>query len=223
MYVDIYQLLEPEEALQMGQIVDSMEWKQGKARTKEATGTIKRNLEIKACDSEEAKTLLRQLGDKAVQSELRNHHFLKKSFGFKFNKYTETGEYKRHGDAPIMGGSVRTDLACTLSLSDPSTYEGGNLCYEEPNGEHTEIRLQPGQCVVYPCHMPHWVTPVTKGSRIAAITWFESMFRDLEQRLLLRRFNKVINDMEAADMDGDIRVTLGTIYSKLVRNWCVYE
>jgi PKHD-type hydroxylase len=225
MYFDIYQILDPEHALQIGKIVDSMEWKQGQARTQEATGTVKRNLEIKASDSEEAKQILRELGNKIVESPIRSEHFLKKSFGFKFNKYTDTGEYQRHGDAPIMGGTVRTDLACTLSLSDPSTYKGGDLCYEEPNGEHTKIRLLPGQAVVYPCHMPHWVEPVTEGSRISAITWFESMFRDVEQRNLVRRFNRTLNEMEAKNMgkEDGTHVTLGTIYSRLIRMWCDYE
>lgn len=223
--IDVYQMMEAEEALKLGAIVDSMEWKRGMARTEEATDAIKFNLEIKPQDSEEARGLSQQLGNQLAKV-INKDHFPKKIFAFKFNKYTSDGNYKRHGDSAFMGGAVRTDLACTLSLSDPNTYKGGDLCIESPDGRnYHKVRLGPGQAVVYDCYRPHWVTPVTEGSRISAICWIESMFRDGEQREFLRRFGDVVRSMELYDGSKQAKdyTTLGTLQGKLFRMWGDYE
>jgi PKHD-type hydroxylase len=47
-----------------------------------------------------------------------------------FNRYSAGMQYGPHVDAPIMGSmssSIRTDIAITIFLSDPKSYEGGEL------------------------------------------------------------------------------------------------
>jgi PKHD-type hydroxylase len=223
---DVYRILTPAVAQEFVQAVEKMEWEVGKARTAEATGTIKRNQEIKETTSTQAAVLIGQIKKAfGAHPSLYADHTVCKVFSPKFNKYTDTGEYQRHGDAAIMGGQVRTDLSCTLFLSHPDTYKGGDLCIENPDGSHHEVKGDPGTCVVYPCHMPHWVKPVTEGARISCVTWFQSGFRDIEQRELMRRFLRVLKEMEA---EPDIRyskhhTTLGTIHGRLQRMWIDYE
>lgn len=226
MSFDTYRILTPAQAQEIVTELEQLEWKQGKARTTEATGTIKRNLEIKVQDGPEAERLC-----KKIQTAITSHRNLatdqaiKKMMTPKFNKYTAEGEYKRHGDSAVMGGQVRTDVACTLFLSHPDLYKGGDLCIEAPDGGYHRVKGDPGTCVVYPCHMPHWVTPVTEGARIAAITWFESCYRNEEQRNLMRRFLRALKDMEKQEelRYKELHTTFGTIHSKLQRMWIEYE
>lgn len=226
MTFDTYRVMTPAEAQEIVVELEQLEWKEGKARTVEATGTIKRNLEIKATDGEKAKELVERIR-KAIlgHRSLPSDQAIKKMMVPKFNKYTNTGEYKRHGDAAVMGGQVRTDVACTLFLSHPDTYKGGDLCIESADGGYHRVKGDPGTLIAYPCHMPHWVTPVTEGHRIAAITWLESCYRNEEQRTLMRRFLRTLKDMEKhPDLRyGEFHTTLGTIHSKLQRMFIDYE
>ena len=82
-----------------------------------------------------------------------------------------------------LRGKVRK-LSMTISLSDPSEYEGGNLefdfrNYSNPDDEKerlnsrkecTEIRPK-GSIVVFPSDVYHRVTPVTKGTRYSLVVW----------------------------------------------------
>jgi PKHD-type hydroxylase len=76
---------------------------------------------------------------------------------------------------PAMIGKVRK-LSLTINLSDPSTYEGGDLRFD--HGPHElnrfttckEIKPQ-GSCVIFPSFTFHQVTPVTKGVRYSLVLW----------------------------------------------------
>lgn len=223
---DVYKVMTPATAQEFVQALEKMDWEVGQARTKEATGTIKRNQEIKETSSKGGMLLVAQM-KKMLQDHpnIYPDHTICKVFAPKFNRYTNTGEYRRHGDAAIMGGQVRTDLACTIFLSHPDTYKGGDLCVEAADGGHHRIKGDPGTCVVYPCHMPHWVEPVTEGARISCVTWFQSCYRDIEQRDLMRRFLRCLKQMEAEPdfRYGDYYTTLGSIHGKLQRMWVDYE
>jgi PKHD-type hydroxylase len=95
--------------------------------------------------------------------------------------------YKEHVDLPVMGfmssrglaavGSnyIRSDLSMTLFLSEPNSYDGGELSFDSPFGP-LKIKLDAGSAVVYPTGARHSVQPVTRGVRHAAIFWIQSMF-----------------------------------------------
>jgi PKHD-type hydroxylase len=96
--------------------------------------------------------------------------------------------YKGHVDKPVMNfmdprfglmplGSnyVRSDLSMTLFLSDPATYDGGELSFEVPFNS-VKVKLNAGSAVVYPTGSRHQVMPVTRGTRYAAIFWIQTLF-----------------------------------------------
>lgn len=89
--------------------------------------------------------------------------------GFQFTKYSAPGEkYGRHIDN-ALGLPVRK-LSFTLQLSDPDSYEGGDLCLytgEEP----TLMQRKQGYVAVFPSWILHEVTPVTKGTRYSLVAW----------------------------------------------------
>src|SRR5699024_2757815 len=99
------------------------------------------------------------------------------------------GQYGFHVDGSVMAlrepadAQLRSDIACTLFLADPETYDGGELVISDTYGEH-EVKLPAGDLIVYPASSLHRVTPVTRGTRLAAFFWVQSLVRDEQQRRL---------------------------------------
>lgn len=89
--------------------------------------------------------------------------------GFQFTKYTAPGQhYTWHVDRGY-GMGVRK-LSLSLLLSDPDTYEGGDL--ELKFGE--EVQQAPrkrGIITLFPSWSLHRVTPVTEGIRYSLVAW----------------------------------------------------
>jgi PKHD-type hydroxylase len=71
-----------------------------------------------------------------------------------------------------------------LFLSRPDTYDGGELVIHLPLGNE-EIKLDAGEAIVYSSNSIHHVAPVTRGARLAAVTWVQSMVRDENLRGIL--------------------------------------
>jgi PKHD-type hydroxylase len=86
------------------------------------------------------------------------------------------GEYKDHHDVFWLNGDdfYHRKLSCTIQLSDPSEYEGGDLELIGVNNEplKEDIRMQ-GTVTYFPSFMRHKVAPVTKGRRYSLTAWFE--------------------------------------------------
>lgn len=103
-----------------------------------------------------------------------------------FSAYDPGMHYGTHVDDAIMGGDVpiRSDLAWTLFLSDIADYDGGELVIENTAGENA-LRLQAGSLLLYAATALHRVEPVTRGRRLAAVGWIQSLVRDAAQRELL--------------------------------------
>jgi PKHD-type hydroxylase len=98
------------------------------------------------------------------------------------SRYSAGMEYGLHNDAPIMNqNKLRTDLAVTIFLNDPTDYKGGELSINSPYGEQ-RLKLPRGSAVVYPASTLHRVMPVEEGERIVAVTWVQSRIRDHWQR-----------------------------------------
>lgn len=104
-----------------------------------------------------------------------------------FNRYGQGMEYGPHVDTPVMGSmsnAIRSDIAITIFLSDPRSYDGGELTVFM-NGIGSQFKLEAGAAIAYPANTLHHVTPVTRGVRDAAILWVQSQIRDPAQREIL--------------------------------------
>src|SRR5690606_37213503 len=103
---------------------------------------------------------------------------------------------------PISGTPhrVRTDLSATLFLSDPDTYEGGELVIEDTFGPR-QVKLPAGDLVLYPGSSVHRVEPVRKGLRLASFFWIQSMVREDGQRAILFELDQAIQKIAAAHPD----------------------
>ena len=135
-----------------------------------------------------------------------------------FSRYAPGDAYGLHVDDATMaaedGGRLRTDLSFTLFLSEPDTYEGGELLLDGVDGER-EVKLPPGGVVVYPTGALHRVRPVTAGERLACVGWVQSLVRREDERELLFDLGRV----RASLPEGEARLLLDKSIGNLLRLW----
>ncbi|MFT7722302.1 MAG: Fe2+-dependent dioxygenase [Roseateles sp.] len=143
----------------------------------------------------------------------------------RFNRYQGGGEYGFHvdGSVLVMGPPdarwhVRSDISCTLFLSDPDEYDGGELTVTDTYGEH-EVKLPAGDMILYPSTSLHKVTPVTRGARVAAFFWVQSMVRLDWHRTMLFELDQTIQKLRARHGETPEAVALTSHYHNLLRLW----
>lgn len=107
----------------------------------------------------------------------------KRLLSLMFVKYGPGQSYGTHVDNSLMEGT-RTDVSFTLFLSDPGSYDGGELIIEHAGGEDA-IKLPAGSLFAYPASTLHRVAEVTRGERVVLVGWARSLIRDAGQRELL--------------------------------------
>ena len=149
----------------------------------------------------------------------------KKIFNPLFNRYSgESNFYGPHVDGAVLRSKVpdqwvRSDISCTLFLSDPQDYDGGELLMQHPQGERA-VKLPAGDMVLYPSSTVHQVTPVTRGARVASFFWVESMVRSTEQRQLLFDMDMDLLKLRSAlGESAPAVVGLTGTYHNLLRMW----
>ena len=140
-----------------------------------------------------------------------------------FNRYGEGMTFGAHVDGsvrihPHSGAKLRTDISATLFLSDPASYDGGELQIEDTYGMHS-IKLNAGDLVIYPATSLHQVTPITRGVRVASFFWIQSLIRDDTQRAMLFDLDNAIQTLNQTDADAGARRTLIGVYHNLMRQW----
>lgn len=140
-----------------------------------------------------------------------------------FNRYRGEGShYGNHIDQAIRfapdGTRVRCDVSCTVFLSEPAEYEGGELVVETDTGTR-HVKLVAGAAVVYPSGSVHRVEPVTRGTRLASFFWIESLVRQPEQRRLLHELDRSLIALRERDPDSPESVALTGTYHNLLRMW----
>lgn len=136
-------------------------------------------------------------------------------------RYAPGMQYGEHLDDPVMGaGGVmyRSDVAVTVFLSAPEAYEGGELAIRGPQGEQ-QLKLPAGDAVLYPAGTLHRVNPVTRGERLVAVTWVQSLVRDAAQRQLLYGLNAARETLLQQAPDAPETAQVNAAYLNLVRMW----
>ncbi len=135
-----------------------------------------------------------------------------------FSRYQPGQAYGTHVDDALIGG-LRTDVSFTLFLSDPASYDGGELVIDTASGEES-FKLPPGSLVTYPATTLHRVAPVTRGERLAAAGWVRSHLRDPAHRELLfdlETARRRLFEREGKTVEADL---LAKCAANLMRLWC---
>ena len=129
-----------------------------------------------------------------------------------FNRYSgSTNAFGNHIDNAVRTHAasarhIRTDIACTLFLSDPATYDGGALVIEANDGVR-DFKLAAGSLILYPPTTLHRVEPVTRGSRWASFFWTQSLIREDRDRLCDRTGHGAA--LAAVGLHHDVLVAAG--------------
>ncbi len=136
------------------------------------------------------------------------------------SRYEVGMNYGLHVDDAFMGSTARarSDVSLTIFLSDPGDYDGGELVMASPFGDQ-EIKLPAGSAVIYPSSTLHQVAPVTRGERLAAVTWAQSHVRDAARREMLYDVFQMREKLAKSDPDGAETDLAFKTYSNLLRMW----
>ena len=137
--------------------------------------------------------------------------------------YTKGMSYGEHVDDPIMGtGSelYRSDVSITIFLNSPDEYDGGELVIQTAFGEQ-QVKLPAGDAVLYPSSSVHRVAEVTRGERLVAVSWVQSLVQEPEQRTLLHELNQARETLLREQPDADETRQVNQSYINLVRMWSV--
>ena len=138
-----------------------------------------------------------------------------------YARYRPEMSYGEHLDDPIMGSGgmrYRSDIAITLFLNPPQAYDGGELVIETAFGSQS-VKLPAGDAVLYPAGCLHRVNPVTRGERIVAITWAQSLVRDPARRELLYGLNAAREKLLQTAPDATETAQVNAAYLNLIRMW----
>ena len=138
-----------------------------------------------------------------------------------FSRYDVGMHYGTHVDnairrVPSTGQFLRCDLSCTVFLSDPSDYDGGELVIEGTFGQQ-RIKLPAGSAILYPSTALHHVAPVSRGTRLASVVWIQSMVRDERVRRSLFEIDMAVGNLRGrlGDQDPTVLTLLGTYHNML--------
>lgn len=138
-----------------------------------------------------------------------------------YARYAPGMNYGEHVDNPVMGNAphlYRADVAVTIFLNDASDYDGGELRIRTAFGEQT-VKLPAGDAVLYPASSLHRVTEVTRGERLVAVTWVQSLVRDPVRRELLYELHRAREKLLHDAPQAPETLGVGHAYLNLIRMW----
>lgn len=186
MLLHITELLLPDEVAAMRRVLDQSPFVDGRLSAGRAAEKVKHNTELDR-EVPQRDALAQIVVTALYRSERFRNAVLPNKLGTPiFARYTPGMTYGWHVDDPVMGQGpyYRTDVSFTLFLSEPEEYDGGELVVRTAFGEQ-QTKLKAGDAVIYPSGTLHQVAEVTRGVRLVAIGWVQSMVRDPAQRELL--------------------------------------
>jgi len=203
--------------------LEAASWVDGRATAGRQSAKAKANEQLAEDDPS-----ARRLGAEIVSALERNALFISAALPLRvfpplFNRYAGGQHFGDHVDnairqVPGTPARIRTDLSATLFLSDPESYDGGELTVADTYGSHA-VKLAAGDLILYPASSVHRVTPVTRGTRLAAFFWIQSMVRDDGERALLFDLDRAIQAAGRASDDEAPVVALTSVYHNLLRRW----
>lgn len=199
--------------------IAALAWADGRQTAGWAARTVKQNEQADAGDATLAALRNELLASLSAHPLLRLYARPRRFSAPLVSRYRNGMQYGRHVDDALMGDPpLRTDLAFTLFLSDPDSYDGGELVLEGTDGE-TPVKLAAGALVLYATGNSHRVTPVTRGERIAAVGWIQSHVRDAAQREILFDLDRTRRAIFDAEGDSEHFATLSRASASLLRMW----
>ena len=223
MITRIQGLLDGRQLAAIGALLADGSWEDGRVTAGFQSAQVKHNLQLA-----QGSPAARQAGDIVVRALERHPDFISAAlprhvYPPLFNRYEPGMSFGAHVDnavrqIPGTHHRLRIDVSATLFLSAIEDYDGGELIIEDTYGAHA-VKLAAGDMVVYPASSLHKVQPVTRGARVAAFFWVQSMVRDDGARTLLFEMDAAIRELTASGGDGAALLRLTACYHNLLRRW----
>ncbi len=219
-FITISSLLKAEEVNSIVSLVANATFKDGKLTASLTAKAVKENLQLDPAQT----SIVQQVHEIILKALADSPHFQAASQPLHIyppiiSKYGKGKYYGWHVDSPLMGNPViRTDMAMTIFLSDPDSYEGGELLLQTGSGV-VNFKPAKGDAVLYPCQYLHCVNEVKGGERLAAVTWVQSKIKSPEQREILFHLSQVHAVLHQKDMHAPETNLLLQSYSNLIRMW----
>jgi PKHD-type hydroxylase len=223
MLLPIPDVLTADEVAQFRAALARADWADGRVTAGPQAAQVKNNLQLT-----EDHPVARELGEIVLRKLARNPQFTSAALPLKvfpplFNRYEGGGNFGMHIDTAVRYTSlpphrVRTDLSATLFLASPEEYDGGELTVEDTYGVH-KVKLPAGHLILYPSSSLHEVKPVTRGARIGAFFWVQSMVRDDAKRAMLFDMDNAIQRLNRDVPNHPSAVQLTGVYHNLLRTW----
>jgi len=218
MFCEIPDLLTAAEVAQLREIASRLAFVDGKVTNPDSA--VKNNLQGQPGDPQHERA-----SDVLLDGLRRNAQFI--AFAFPkmvappaLSLYRPGMNYGPHADAaflPIGARPMRADLSCTIFLTEPGDYDGGELSVRLGSRE-VDFKLPPGGAVIYPSSTIHQVKPVTRGERLCGITFIESDIVDRAGRELLFELNDILA-AEGDRLTWEARTRLSHVATSLHRQW----
>ena len=217
-------VLSKEQVAEFRKVMETANWVGGKVTAGTLSASVKKNQQLSEQDP-----LTHQLSEIVMQAIWKHPTFQAAALPRQiipplFNRYDEHESFGFHVDNAIRlirgtAQQLRTDLSCTLFLSEPEEYDGGDLVIEDTYGFH-EVKLPAGDVVLYPSTSLHEVTAVTEGCRVASFFWVQSMIRDDAERDMLFKLDQSVQNlrMQLGDTHQEV-IKLTNLYHNLMRKW----
>src|SRR3984957_11055893 len=223
MIIRVPALLSAEQLAAAHALLAEAPWGAGRATAGYQSSQVKENLQLP--EDCEASRKLREIVLTALE---RSPLFVSAALPARvfpplFNRYEPGMNFGAHVDNAIrqVGATphrIRTDISATLFLNAPEDYDGGELLVEDTYGAHN-AKLAAGDMILYPATSLHRVTPVTRGARVAAFFWVQSMVKDDGERAILFDLDRSIMELARAAPDSPALVRLTACYHNLIRRW----
>lgn len=221
MHLILQEVLAPEDLQRVRAELEPVSWKPGKRTAGAAARAVKENLQADGADARV------QALERFVVDALRRHPLFEiaarpaRLSRILFSRYEPGMTYGAHTDDALMGAGedkLRTDLAITLFLADRDSYEGGALVVQSALGDQ-EIALEAGDAILYPAGSIHFVAPVARGVRLAAVGWVQSRVADAGQREVLFDLSVARTRLAEAGAAREELLRLDKSISNLLRMW----
>jgi PKHD-type hydroxylase len=218
MFLQIPDLLTPAEVQAIGQIARQVRYIDGKRSNPH--NVAKQNVIADVGDPLSQKASQMALGALQRCEQALNFVFPRRVPAPTLSRYAAGMKYGAHTDAaflPVASEPLRSDVSCTIFISRPEEYQGGELLIHLGT-EAVPIKGAAGSAIFYPSTTLHEVIPVSAGERIDMITFIESQIPDQLQRELLYTLGEV-RALEGLKMDWRNRTQLEFVIANLQRLW----
>jgi PKHD-type hydroxylase len=223
MLLQVAGLLSPDQVAAMRRRLDAASFADGRATAGHQSAQVKSNLQLAQDDP-----VARELGADVLRALERSPLFVSATlprhvYPPLFNRYEGGMSFGGHVDnavrqIPGTAHRLRTDISATLFLSAPEEYDGGELMIEDTYGAQS-VKFAAGDLVVYPSHSVHRVLGVTRGARVAAVFWIQSMIRNDADRHLLFELDTSIRELTQQRGHDESIIRLTACYHNLLRRW----